>query len=224
MSIRVALVNKDTYRCLLIANTLGSKGFEITQILHTFSQLSQALEAAVPDVLIISFSEDAVNEIALVEKVRSKNPRIGLVFLTSTPDLRLLGLVEKELPKGAQVIFKKSITDLHILSRAIYDAIDTSKISSPVSWVTGNSFTDGSESFSTLSALTQVQIETLRLVAQGRSNAEIAQIRFVTEKAVEHTITRLLSALNITSNPRNNSRVMLAREYYRWVEVPKAKV
>jgi len=105
---------------------LGSKGFEITQILHTFSQLSQALEAAVPDVLIISFSEDAVNEIALVEKVRSKNPRIGLVFLTSTPDLRLLGLVEKELPKGAQVIFKKSITDLHILSRAIYDAVDTS--------------------------------------------------------------------------------------------------
>ena len=51
------------------------------------------------------------------------------------------------------------------------------------------------------------------------SNAEIARIRLVTEKAVEHTITRILQSLSIAGNPRHNARVLLSREYYRWASV-----
>ena len=219
MSIQIALVVEDMYESLLIASALDKKGIEATHFYSKISHLSQLLDTNVPDVLVISIGENALNEIATVEKVRGKHPFIGLVFITSSPDLRLLGLREKNLPLGAQIIFKKSVTDLHIFSRAIHDAADQSKIGATMKWVTGNSFTDETTFVTNLTGLTQVQVETLRLVAQGHSNAQIAVARVVTEKAVEHTITRILTAMNLKPNKRNNSRVMLAREYYRWVEV-----
>lgn len=219
MAIRIALIDENKYESLLISNALLKQGIEITHLLHSFINLPKLLEDSLPDVVIISIGEDAIDEVSKAEKIRSKHPQMGLVFLSSTPDLRLLGISEKDLPQGVQVIFKKSVTDMHVLSRAIHDAADHSKIKLSLAWVTGNSFTDDSTFASDLTSLTRVQIETLRLVAQGNSNAEIAKIRFVTEKAVEHSITRLLSGLNIKTNSRSNSRVLLAREYYRWVKV-----
>jgi DNA-binding NarL/FixJ family response regulator len=219
VAIRIALIDENKYESLLISNALLKQGIEITHLLHSFINLPKLLEDSLPDVVIISIGEDAIDEVSKAEKIRSKHPQMGLVFLSSTPDLRLLGISEKDLPQGVQVIFKKSVTDMHVLSRAIHDAADHSKIKLSLAWVTGNSFTDDSTFASDLTSLTHVQIETLRLVAQGNSNAEIAKIRFVTEKAVEHSITRLLSGLNIMTNSHSNSRVLLAREYYRWVKV-----
>lgn len=221
MSIRIALVDENQFEALLIADALIKKGIEVTHLWHSYSNPVPAFATLIPDVLIMSISEDAEVAVAMAVKKRIKHPHLGLVLVTSTPDLRLLGISENELPNGVQVILRSSVRDLHVLSRAIHDSVELSKIQSSLTWVPGKSFTDVEAFISTIQALTLVQIQTLRLVAQGRSNAEIARIRFVTEKAVEHTITRILQALKITTNPLNNSRVLLSREYYRWVDVAK---
>ena len=221
MSIRIALVDENQFEALLIADALIKKGIEVTHLWHSYSNPVPAFATLIPDVLMMSISEDAEVAVAMAVKKRIKHPHLGLVLVTSTPDLRLLGISENELPNGVQVILRSSVRDLHVLSRAIHDSVELSKIQSSLTWVTGKSFTDVEAFISTIQALTLVQIQTLRLVAQGRSNAEIARVRFVTEKAVEHTITRILQALKITTNPLNNSRVLLSREYYRWVGVAK---
>jgi DNA-binding CsgD family transcriptional regulator len=221
VSIRIALVDENQFEALLIADALIKKGIEVTHLWHSYSNPVPAFATLISDVLMMSISEDAEVAVAMAVKKRIKHPHLGLVLVTSTPDLRLLGISENELPNGVQVILRSSVRDLHVLSRAIHDSVELSKIQSSLTWVTGKSFTDVEAFISTIQALTLVQIQTLRLVAQGRSNAEIARIRFVTEKAVEHTITRILQALKITTNPLNNSRVLLSREYYRWVDVAK---
>ncbi|MGA1147335.1 MAG: helix-turn-helix domain-containing protein, partial [Candidatus Nanopelagicales bacterium] len=63
-------------------------------------------------------------------------------------------------------------------------------------------------------SLSDVQWEVLRLVARGLSNAEIARARTVSEKAVEHAVTRLCRKLGIDSSSGANSRVMLTRYYF----------
>lgn len=65
-----------------------------------------------------------------------------------------------------------------------------------------------------MSQLSDVQLETLRLVAQGLSNTEIARRRQVTEKSIEASITRLLKSLNIPRDEGSNQRVQLARLYF----------
>jgi hypothetical protein len=43
--------------------------------------------------------------------------------MTACPDLRLLGLVEKQIPLGSQVILKKSVADLSVVSYAISNSL-----------------------------------------------------------------------------------------------------
>lgn len=60
-----------------------------------------------------------------------------------------------------------------------------------------------------------IQIETLRLVSEGLTNAEIAGVRFISEKSVEQTISRIAKILNLSSDAPRNQRVHLARIFFR---------
>lgn len=223
MSIRIALIDENKYESLLTSCALENIGIDVIDLVNDWTKVEVSIKENKPEVLVISLDSHAIHAVVVAEKARTLNPNLGLVLLTSTPDLRLIGISEKELPHGVQVILKSSVTDLHVLIDGIHRSIDDIKSRNKVCWVNGTTFTEESAFASVMHTLTAVQIETLRLVALGSSNAEIARIRLVTEKAVEHTITRILQALSIAANPRHNARVLLTREYYRFVTVSSQK-
>jgi DNA-binding NarL/FixJ family response regulator len=66
-----------------------------------------------------------------------------------------------------------------------------------------------------LAKVTDSQLETMRLIAQGLSNAEIAKVRKVTEKSIEQTISRLVANLNLPKGAENNQRVQISKLYFR---------
>ena len=63
--------------------------------------------------------------------------------------------------------------------------------------------------------LTDVQIETMRLIAQGLSNASIAKTRNISEKSVEQAISRLAAILNFSNSKGTNQRVMITNYYHK---------
>ena len=219
MTNRIALVDDNTYESLLTARALENMGFEVVELVSDWSKFEARMKENQPEALVLSLDSHAVHSVILAERARVLNPNIGLIFITSIPDLRLVGIAENELPHGVQVILKSSITDLQTIKDCIHRSINDSTSRNKVRWVNDRDVIEVSAFASALLTLTAVQIETLRLLALGSSNAEIAKIRVVTEKAVEHTITRILQSLSIASNPSHNARVLLSREYYRWVSV-----
>ena len=64
-------------------------------------------------------------------------------------------------------------------------------------------------------SLTRHQLEALRLVALGRTNAQIAELRGTTVKAVERVVARALAAAGADAAPAGNSRVDAARRFIR---------
>jgi DNA-binding NarL/FixJ family response regulator len=72
-----------------------------------------------------------------------------------------------------------------------------------------------------MTQLTDTQIETLRLVADGLTNAEIGRMRFVSEKAVEQIVSRIAQVLNVQPDHGKNIRVQLVGEYFRWIGAPR---
>ena len=58
-------------------------------------------------------------------------------------------------------------------------------------------------------ALTLKQRETLAMLAQGMSNAEIARLHFVTEKSVEQMVGRIAHTFSIRPDHTSNMRVLL---------------
>ena len=103
------------------------------------------------------------------------------------------------------------------------DAISASRLfepDTPVSWVNGGVTLHDKESRSLMSKLSDLQIETLRHVANGLTNAEIGRLRFVSEKAIEQILSRVAITLNIQPDHRKNMRVQLINEYLKWIGAP----
>jgi DNA-binding NarL/FixJ family response regulator len=90
-----------------------------------------------------------------------------------------------------------------------------------MNWINVHTSIHKEDFITVLNQLTDIQIETLRLVAQGLSNSEIAKVRFVSEKSVEQIVARIAQHLSITPDRRQNLRVVLAGEYFKWLGAPR---
>jgi DNA-binding NarL/FixJ family response regulator len=141
-------------------------------------------------------------------------------MLVACADFRLLGEMISDIPCGTKVVLKKSMNSV----AALCDVISESRIlgtESPVTWVNGNVLLQEKALQDLMSHLTDVQIQTLRLVADGLTNAEISRIRFVSEKAVEQIVSRIALVLNVQPDRSKNLRVQLVGEYFKWIGAPR---
>ena len=143
--------------------------------------------------------------IDLAHGLRKLLPSIGLVMLTSYEDPRLLRVKNLELPLGTVYIGKQEVTSGQMLTDAIELAM-------------ANTFSDFSgknqESISRVYKLSDSQIEIMRLVAAGLSNARIAELQYITEAAVGKAVARLIRQLDIVASKNQNQRVLIAQAYY----------
>jgi len=88
-------------------------------------------------------------------------------------------------------------------------------------WISLHSTIHANSFLTILNEFTDIQIETLRLVAQGLSNSEIARVRFVSEKSVEQIVARIAQHLSIAPDRSKNLRVILTGEYFKWLGAPR---
>jgi DNA-binding NarL/FixJ family response regulator len=158
--------------------------------------------------------------IAIARDLRLEDPEIGIVILVPCADLRILGEVHTDLPNGSMLVLKNTITTIASLCDVLSQSRQMDKGGPPV-WINGNLALSSEVSESMKSKLTNIQVETLRLVAKGLTNAEIGRIRFVSEKAVEQIVSRIAQVLNVQPDRTKNMRVQLVREFFSWIGAPK---
>jgi DNA-binding NarL/FixJ family response regulator len=132
--------------------------------------------------------------------LRQHDASIGIVILTSFSDPRLLAASPRPLPTGAVYAVKDEIRTTAQLRELIDRACGNS--TRPVIAVASRV------------ALTDLQVELLRMVADGLTNSEIAKRRVVSERSVETALSRVMKALGIEPKPGENPRVLMAQAYY----------
>lgn len=206
---RIAVVEDEEFTRALVVNALQSQGFDVvlesgsaTYALKTATMMR--IDAAVLD-LDLGRGPTGLD---LALGLRRNLPLIGIVFLTSFKDPRLLSSNTTLVPPGTMYLQKNEIGEISKIKRALERSIDQAidrpiQPNLPVSKL-GNS-----------NVLTSLQIEITRLVAQGKSNQEIARLRDVTEKSIEQTLSRILKKVNIPLDEKKNRRVELALYYLR---------
>jgi len=173
-----------------------------------------------PNVLLIDMHFSNEHSIEIATSSRKESPSIGIVMLVACADLRLLGELSCDIPTGTKVVIKKSMNSV----AALCDVISESRVlaaESPVTWVNGNISLPEKALQNMMSHLTDIQIETLRLVADGLTNAEISRLRFVSEKSVEQVVSRIAMVLNVQPDRSKNMRVQLVGEYFKWIGAPR---
>jgi DNA-binding NarL/FixJ family response regulator len=210
----------DAFELSTMAAALKLHG---TNVIGEARKLSSALllmRSMQPNVLLIDMHLSKEHSIEIAKAIRKESPTIGVVMLVACADLRLLGELTCDIPLGAKVVIKKSMSSVS----ALCDVISESRIFSSeslVTWVNGNVSLPEKALENLMSHLTNVQIETLRLVADGLTNAEISRLRFVSEKSVEQVVSRIAMVLNVQPDRSKNMRVQLVGEYFKWIGAPR---
>jgi DNA-binding NarL/FixJ family response regulator len=207
--LRALVAEDEDFTRALIVNALQTVDIEVvletgsaTYALKTATRMK--VDAAVLDLNL----GRGPTGLDLALGLRRNLPAIGIVFLTSYADPRLLGSNSTMAPYGSIYLQKSSIGDISKIKRGIERSVENAQIAASKSNV-------HIKNLGANNLLTDVQIEIVRMVANGMSNAEIAAVRQVTEKSIEQTLSRILKKTNIEMDDKKNRRVELALYYLR---------
>jgi DNA-binding NarL/FixJ family response regulator len=221
MTFRVLVINDDAFELATLSAALRLHTINVVGEANNLAVAENLFRSLQPEVLVIDIQFDGQEAITLVKKLRKLNPALGIVITTACPDIRLLGINAKDIPIGSQLILKKSISNLEVIADSIRNSISIAESKNPVAWVDSHGSPHENAFASVLGAMTDTQIETLRLVATGLSNAEIGRVRFVSEKSVEQIVARIAGHFAITPDRTRNLRVLIAGHYYKWIGAPR---
>lgn len=220
MNERVLVVIDDGFELSTLVPALQLHEMDIIGEARSESVALTLLNRLQPDVVLLDMHIAGISAIKIAVKIRKSKPKVGIVILESCSDVRLLGDRHIDIPVGTKVILKKSATDLLVLCAAIADSKVSADEKHEVSWINGNVAIKERSLHGLLAHLTDVQVQTLRLVADGLTNAQIGRVRYVSEKSVEQIISRVAQEFNIQQDHDRNMRVQLVNEFYKWLGAP----
>lgn len=198
--VKVLLIEDEAFTRTLLSAALAGPLLEIHSGLSAKYALDTAASTPI-DVAVLDLDlGGGPSGIDIAHALRQQHHHMGLVLLTSYSDPRLSSAQERALPLGTRYITKSSLDDLNQLITVILQAK-----SEPLKTErnTHNGKTD----------LTDHQIDILRQIAAGISNAEIARTLGISDKAVENTVTRIIDVLDIPRDSSLNPRVQLVRAF-----------
>lgn len=205
MNATVLLLEDDDFIRMALAEALTHHGLALVADCKTASDAIAAADKFQPEVAILDLDLGrGPTGLDVARSFRKANPDIGIVFLTSFADPRFVVSGRQGAPAGSQYLVKRSVGSVSMILEAIVLSLSSRKVSK---WGPDNSGDFGK--------LTESQVATLRLVAEGYSNQEIARKLSINEKSVEQQVGRIAKRLGIERKLDRNVRVSIAQAYFR---------
>lgn len=206
----VVVVENESLLRDLIARNLEAAGFEVATAANA-SDAKRAYKAVDPDACVVDIElGPGPSGFDFAEFLARESPDVGVVFLTNLPDPRFAGRDSKDLKQNQAYLRKSQLVDSKELIEALNAVLRESGVMD---------FRHDRNASRPLGQLSKRQLVVLKLLAQGLTNAQIAEARGTTVRAVEGMITRLFSALEINADLQKNARVEAARHYLTAVNV-----
>lgn len=208
----VLLVEDHSLTRGLLQQSLESAGFRVFGV-ESGRRAIEEFDAIDPDVLVMDIElGERPNGVDLATILTSQAPYLGVVFLSNYP---MVELVEGGLAPPPRSVFlhKGSIEGPGPLVEAIETALmDDGGATIPNALPGDHPLRDLSAS----------QMSVLRMIAEGWSNAEIAERRGITLRSAERLVSRTFAALEVDGDSAVNSRVAATRIYVKTFGVPEA--
>lgn len=158
-----------------------------------------AIPALAPDVAILDIQlRTSMSGIKLGQMLRQQQPDLGIVLLSNHSNPQFLFSLPRDVSVGWSYLLKRSVSDVDALARAIEGAAAGLVVLDPQLVLDMRPKQD-----SLLAQLTPRQMEVLSLVAQGFTNAAIADRLVISEKSVENQLNVIYQHLEIDRRHSN---------------------
>ena len=203
------VVEDDDFTRTTVVSALQIQGIDVIGQSSAVGPAMTLFKELKPDAVVLDLDLGAgPNGIDLAFAIRRKIPNVGIVILTTFEDPRLLHPKIPNPPMGTVYLVKRKVSEIGSLYKSIEKSIANMK--NQKSTPSGKN-----EVAPELAKVTEAQLETMKLIAEGHSNSEIAKIRGVTEKSIEQTISRLVAHLDLPKGASKNQRVQISKMYFR---------
>ena len=204
-NVRLILVEDDAFTRATLGDALAHQGFDVRARVGTAGEALAAQKDFEPQVAVLDLDLGiGPTGIDVAVALRSKNPKIGIVFLTTYKDPRLIESNLPNLPEGAIYLNKMEMNSTSLIAMQISLATLKPLAKRSLPWARSGP----------LSAMSTVQIEIMKEIAEGLSTTEIARSRGVSEQAIDKSISRISKHLGIPKSADTNQRVQIVRAYF----------
>src|ERR671936_696112 len=198
-----------------IARLLADAGVEIVGEASNADQLLRQVAGSQPDVAIVDIRMPPTHTdegLVAAGEIRSRYPNVGVLVLSQylAPSYAV-ELLEQH-PGHSGYLLKERVSDVAVLVDALQRIADGECVLDPtiVSRLLARS-----RKQEPLDQLTEREREVLGLMAEGRSNAAIAERLMVTPRTVEAHVRQILSKLGLHESPDDHRRVLAVLAYLR---------
>ena len=207
----VVIVDDDAFIRSLLASHLENAGFQVV-VADNFTNGLRAIKSVDPDAVILDLDlGPGPGGLDIAERMTKSSEEAAIVFLTSLSDPRFSrSNITRIHPKAAYL-------NKHMIGEAdmVVDALEAALTEKSV-----NKFRHDLVPDRPLGHLSKLQIQVLALIAEGKTNQQIAKIRGRSLAATSSAVTRTLKALDIDPNAEVNARVAAAHKYMSLISAP----
>ncbi|MGO9875562.1 MAG: response regulator [Acidimicrobiia bacterium] len=180
--------------------------FEVVGEAGTAEEALARIGASAPDVAVIDMRLPDGNGVEVCREVRSRNPEIHCVVLTSFADDEALF---DSIMAGAAGYLLKQIKGNDLVDALRRVAAGQSLLDPNVTARVLERLRNGSPEDQRLARLTQQERKILDLIAEGLTNRQIGERMFLAEKTVKNYVSNLLAKLGMER--RTEAAVFAAR-------------
>lgn len=158
-----------------------------------------------PDAVLVDIDLGAgPNGLDFVQMVSREHPDVVAILLSKHGDAATAGIPESRVPDGVAYLRKSLIHSTEKLAAAIDEALHGH----------AGTLRHDKHSSGLLDALTKTQRETLRMMAQGLSNSEIARRRETSVSSVEQVVAAIFRTFGLAHDDSSTvARVEAIRRY-----------
>jgi DNA-binding NarL/FixJ family response regulator len=196
-----------------IVRVLDDGDFEVVGTAADARDLIRLADAYRPDVVVadIQMPPDHTDDgLRAVLAIRAAHPGMGVLVLSQfLEDAYALALVADG-AQGVGYLLKEKVGDVRMFADAVRRVAEGGSVLDPdvVARLVGRKRTAGP-----LDSLTPRERQVLALIAEGRSNAGIAQELVVTVAAIERHVTGIFDKLRLHASPEAHRRVLAVLKY-----------
>jgi len=198
-----------------IARLLSESGFEVVGQAADADDLIRKVGAHRPDVAVVDIRMPPTNTddgLQAALRIRENHPDTGVLVLSAyVEDAYAMQLVADS-AEGVGYLLKDRVADVDGFVEAVRRVADGGSALDPhvVSSLLGRAGRDDP-----LADISRREREVLELMAEGRSNAAIAERLVITERAVEKHVTSIFGKLGLTPAAEDHRRVLAVLTYLR---------